>query len=175
MRKERGDLRCLFGAESEFFGHTEILGMSAEGASHFDYVLIPHSHLHMRNTVMAEYPEITEAREMIASMLREKCPTLSEDTVKIMVGNLREAHLMKYVPELKTNIGEFTVCAALENFHKLVDNKEFIKICGTVPTSIAHPFLLCGISPPNRNDYGGQSYHQIILVKKITIKNWRLL
>ena len=153
LKKEREGIRCLFGAESEFYGCKGILGMSVEGAAHFDYMLVPHSHLHMRNEVMADYPEITEAREMVAAMLRERCPELSEDTRKIMMSNLREQHLMQYVPELKTNIGEYTVHSAIENFYELVDNEEFIKICGTVPTSIAHPFHLCGVPHSLQNAY----------------------
>lgn len=153
LKKEREGIRCLFGAEAEFYGYQRLLGMSAEGASHFDYMLVAHSHLHMRNEVMKDYPEITEAREQIAAMIRENCPTLAEDTVKVMISGLKEQHLMKYVPELKTNIRDYTVRAALENFLELVENKEFIKICGTVPTSIAHPFNLCGISNTLKNEY----------------------
>ena len=153
LKKEREGIRCLFGAESEFYGCRGILGMSAEGASHFDYVLVPHSHLHMRNEVMADYPEITEARAMVEATIRQNCPNLAEDTVQTMVGALKEAHLMKYVPEIKTNIGEYTVRGAIENFYELVENKEFIKICGMVPTSIAHPFNLCGVSNQVKNEY----------------------
>ncbi len=153
IKKERDGIRCLFGAESEFFGCRGLVGMSVEGAKHFDYMLIPHSHLHMRNDVMADYPEIKEAREMIASKIREACPFLAEDTLKRMTSALNEASLMKYVPEMKTNIGEYTVRNAIDNFHALVENEEFIKICGTVPTSIAHPFNLCGVPDPIKNEY----------------------
>jgi hypothetical protein len=107
----------------------------------------------MRNEVMADYPEITEARARIAAMIRENCPTLEEDTIKIMMSNLKEQHLMKYVPEIKTNIGEYTIRGAVENFYALIENKEFVKICGTVPTSIAHPFNLCGVSNQLKNEY----------------------
>ena len=153
LKKERDGIRCLFGAESEFYGCKGLLGMSVEGASHFDYMLIPHSHLHMRNEVMADYPEITEAREMIAAMIRENCPNLAEDTIKTMTSGLKEQHLMKYVPEMKINVGEYTVRGAIENFYELVENKDFIKICGTVPTAIAHPFNLCGVPNQTKNEY----------------------
>lgn len=153
LRKKHDGIRCLFGAESEFYGCKGLLGMSAEGASHFDYMLVPHSHLHMRNEVMADYPEITEAREMIEAMIRQNCPTLADDTIKTMMGSLKEAHLMKYVPEMKTNIGEYTVRGAIENFYELVENEEFIKICGMIPTSIAHPFNLCGVPNQRKNEY----------------------
>ncbi len=153
VRRQYDGIRCLFGAESEFYGYKGILGMSAEGASHFDYMLVPHSHLHMRQEVMADYPEISEARAMVEATIRQNCPNLAEDTVKTMIGSLKEAHLMKYVPEMKTNIGEYTVRGAVENFYELVDNAEFIKICGMIPTSIAHPFHLCGVSHQLQNEY----------------------
>lgn len=153
LRKERDGIRCLFGAESEFYGYQGLLGMSLEGAKHFDYLLIPHSHLHMRNEVMSDYPEIIEARQMIEAKLRELCPFLADDTVKVMVKSLKEAHLMKYVPEMKTDIGAFVARSAVENFNRLVEDPEFIKICGAVPTSIAHPFLFCGFSNQVKNEY----------------------
>ncbi len=153
LKKEREGIRCLFGAEAEYYGHLDRLGMSVEGAKRFDYLLVPHSHLHMRNEVMADYPEISEARQMIASKIAETCPFLAEDTVKTMVGSLKEAHLMKYVPELKTNIGEYTVRSAIDNFYGLIENPVFMAICRTVPTSIAHPFALCGVPNQRKNEY----------------------
>ena len=60
LSKEREGIRCLLGAEAEYYGCRDLVGMSAEGAKRFDYMLIPHSHLHMRNEVMADFPEIAE-------------------------------------------------------------------------------------------------------------------
>lgn len=153
LKKERDGIRCLFGAESEYYGCFDRVGMSVEGAKRFDYLLIPHSHLHMRNEVMADYPEISEARNMIEAKIKEACPFLTEDTVKIMVNSLKEPHLTKYVPEMKTNIAEYTVRGAIDNFYALIDNKDFISICSTVPTSVAHPFGLCGVPNQQKNDY----------------------
>lgn len=148
-------LRCLFGAETDFFACKGILGMSAEGASHFDYMLVPHSHIGNRNNVMADYPEIIEVREMIRARIREACPFLEEDTLMAMTHYdvLKEANLMKYVPEMKTNVGDFIARCAVDNFHALMENEEFIKICGTVPTIVAHPFELIGRTPEIRNGY----------------------
>jgi histidinol phosphatase-like PHP family hydrolase len=36
VKKERDGIRCLFGAESEYFGCDDIVGMSVDGAKHFD-------------------------------------------------------------------------------------------------------------------------------------------
>jgi hypothetical protein len=70
-----------------------------------------------------------------------------------MVNTLGEAHLMKYIPEMKTNVGEFIAKKSIENFHLLMDHPEFIKICATVPTSISHPFNLCGVANELKNEY----------------------
>ena len=153
LKKERDNIRCLFGAETEYYGYLDRLGMSVEGAKRFDYMIVPHSHLHMRNEVMADYPEMSEARQMIAAKIRKSCPFLDEDTVKAMTGSLREAHLMKYVPELKTDIARYTVRAAIENFYALIENPSFNAICAAVPTSIAHPFNLCGVPNQKKNEY----------------------
>ena len=67
-------LRVLFGCETEYYACRDLLGMSEEGASHFDYLLIPHSHLHMRNEVMSDFPEILEAREKVRRDLAQKLP-----------------------------------------------------------------------------------------------------
>lgn len=153
LKKNNEGVRCLFGTESEFYGYRGIVGMSLEGAKHFDYVLIPHSHLHMRNEVMADYPEIVEVRRMIGEKIREACPFLSEDTVKTMTDSLKEAHLMKYVPEMKTDIGQYIVRSAIENFYRLVEDQTFMEICKAVPTAIAHPFNLCGVPNHIKNEY----------------------
>ena len=47
LAKAPASLKCLFGAESEYFHCHDRLGMSVEGAKRFDYMLIPHSHQHM--------------------------------------------------------------------------------------------------------------------------------
>lgn len=154
LKKEHDGIRCLFGAETDFFACKGILGMSVEGASRFDYLLVPHNHLGMRNNVIKDFPEIDEAREMIRAKIREACPFLEEDTLMAMTHYdvLKEAHLMKYVPELKTNIGEYLARCSLESFNALMENEEFIKICRTVPTSLAHPLSVDGTSPQERNE-----------------------
>ena len=153
IRRGHEGIRCLFGAESEFYGYRGILGMSVEGAKHFDYMLIPHSHLHMRNEVMGDFPEVIELRQAVEAKLRETFPYLGDDAIKAMTNSLKEQHLIKHVPEMKTNIGEYIVRGATENFYELVENSEFQKICATVPTSIAHPFNLCGVPNQTKNEY----------------------
>ena len=139
LAKAPASLKCLFGAESEYFHCHDRLGMSVEGAKRFDYMLIPHSHQHMRNQVLWDLPEIQEMRAKIAADVQAALPYLAEDTVKVMANALGEAHLKKYV-EQKTDLGKYMTEAAVKSFNDLCANETFIKICATVPTSIAHPF-----------------------------------
>lgn len=153
LAKAPSGLKCLFGTESEYFHCYDRIGMSLEGASRFDYMLIPHSHQHMRNEVMWDFPEIREIREKIASDIKENCPYLDDDTVKVMANSLKEAHLKKYVPEMTTDIAKYLTDAAVASFNDLMANEIFIKICGMLPTSIAHPFTLCGTPHAIQNEY----------------------
>ena len=107
----------------------------------------------MRNEVMADFPEIVEIRQMIEARVREACPFLADDTVKAMIGPLKENLLMKYVPEMKTNVGEYITKAAVDNFNSLIANPEFIAISKEIPTSISHPFNLCGVPNASKNEY----------------------
>ena len=151
--KAPATLKCLFGGESEYFHCFDRLGMSLEGAKRFDYMLIPHSHQHMRNEVLWDIPEIREMREKIAEDVKAACPYLDEDTVKVMANALKEAHLKKYITEQKTDLGKYMTDAAVQSFNDLCANETFIKICATLPTSIAHPFAFCGIPNEIKNSF----------------------
>ena len=152
LAKAPASLKCLFGAESEYFHCHDRVGMSVEGAKRFDYMLIPHSHQHMRNQVLWDLPEIQEMRAKIAADVAAALPYLAEDTVKVMANALQEAHLKKYV-EQKTDLGKYMADAAVKSFYDLCANDTFIKICATVPTSIAHPFAFCGIPNEIKNSF----------------------
>ena len=130
----------MFGAEGEYYGCYDKLGMTVEGAQNYDFMLVPNSHLHMRNEVMWDYPEVMEMRAEIKAKILESCPFLEEDDVERMTGVLREWRLMKYIPEMKTDIKAFVTKANVDNFYGLVENQTFIDICKRMPTSIAHPF-----------------------------------
>lgn len=146
-------LRVLFGAETEYYACRDVLGMSAEGAAHFDYLLVPHSHLHMRNEVMADFPEITEARAQIRAKLAEQFPYLSETQWNNMAATLKEADLMKIFPDLKIDCKTYINRAMLDSFLALLDNSEFRKIAGQVPVAIAHSFSPCGVPHGEKNSY----------------------
>ncbi len=151
--KAPAGLRALFGAETEYYAHRDLLGMSAEGASHFDYLLVPHSHLHMRNEVMAEFPEATEARALITERLHAAFPELNDKQITAMAAQLKEADLLPLVPELKTEAHEYISRAMVEGFLKLMENDDFRTLAGRLPVAVAHPFSPCGVPHAEKNDY----------------------
>ena len=153
LKNAPAEITCLFGAETEYFACQDLLGMSVEGAKHFDYLIVPHSHLHMRNEVMWDYPEIREKRQEIAAKVLESNPYLSEKAITRMKNSLNESVLMEYIPEFKTDIGEYVIGAAFDNCHSLFENSVFLEICKTVPTVLSHPFGLVGMPLSRRNEY----------------------
>ena len=86
LAKAPKELKCLFGAESEYFHCHDRLGMSVEGAKRFDYMLIPHSHQHMRNQVLWDLPEIQEMRAKIAADVQAALPYLEKAGATLVYG-----------------------------------------------------------------------------------------
>ena len=146
-------LRVLFGCETEYYACRDLLGMSEEGASHFDYLLIPHSHLHMRNEVMSDFPEILEAREKVRRDLAQKLPYLPEKNINAMASSLREADLVKIFPELEIDVVRYTNEGNLHTFRALLANRDLQSLCGKLPISIAHSFSPCGVPHAKKNEY----------------------
>lgn len=151
--KASSELRVLFGAETEYFAYKDLLGMSEEGATHFDYLLIPHSHLHMRNDVMRDFPEILEARENIRLKLAKELPYLTESQTAEMANTLKEADIVKIFPELEINYKKYINQAMKDSFLSLMDNQMFLKVIRKTPVSIAHSFSPCGVPHAQKNSY----------------------
>ena len=148
-------LRTLFGAETEYYACRDTLGMSPEGAAQFDYLLIPHSHLHMRNEVMADFPAILEARERVKADMAKAMPYLPEKQLKAMAATLKEADLLAMFPDLEAKIDRVAYIgrALLDSFAGLLQNEAFLQIAGRLPVSIAHSFSPCGVPSAEKNAY----------------------
>lgn len=146
-------IRTMFGAEGEYYGYKDILGMSVEGAKEFDYVLIPFSHLHMRNEVMGDFPEIIEAREKIRAELAQMHPYIPEEQINFMADNLKEGDILKIFPDIKVDHKGHFQKSIMDNFFGLLNNPEFEKVSKAVPTVIAHSFAFCGMGGALKNDY----------------------
>lgn len=146
-------LRVLFGAETEYYACRDLLGMSEEGASHFDYLLVPHSHLHMRNEVMRDFPQILEARAEIRARLAECFPNFSEAQLNNMAATLKENDLLQLYPELEIDYKNYINRAMIDGFLSLLENTEFLNLVGKLPVSIAHSFSPCGVPNAQKNSY----------------------
>ena len=153
LAKAGNGLRTMFGAEGEYYGYRDILGMSVEGAKEFDYVLIPFSHMHMRNEVMSDFPEIMEARANLRADLAQKLPYLPEAQLDGMVNAMKEADILKIYPEIIPDSKPHFLKTVVDNFFGLLNNAEFEKVTKTVPTVIAHSFALCGVAGSLKNGY----------------------
>ena len=65
-------LKILVGAETEYCGMYDVLGMGKEAALQLDYLLIPHSHVHMRDFVMPPTEDVRRARGSRSLYKRER-------------------------------------------------------------------------------------------------------
>lgn len=137
-------MKVLIGAESEYAHYKNALGMSAETAKRFDYMLIPHTHMHMRGFVMQDPPEIIAAREEFKNQIIAKFPELDEKKAASMAAVFKEVDLAGSVENYDPI--KYFANFMVESFKGLMENEEFIKIAAAVPTSIAHPFNPCGFS-----------------------------
>lgn len=136
-------IKVLVGAETEYCGMTQTLGMSAEGAKELDFLLIPHSHVHMVNFVMADPAPIAAAREQLKGQLL-RIEGMTEEQAERWVAPLREPQLRPFVRppygEWPAYLAEFLVAS----FESLMEHPELHRILETTPVSVAHPFQPVG-------------------------------
>ena len=138
-------VRVLVGIESEYYAMSDTLGITAEGAKEnkLDFVLIPHSHVHMRNYVMPFAPEEAEKRAQLTAFLREQAPfPMDDETIENLVDSYPRRKMITDFPTYVEYVSDFMA----KSFEDLMNNKEFNKLIQVVPVSIAHPFQPCGDS-----------------------------
>ena len=138
-------VKVMFGCECEYCGMSDTLGMTAENGKKFDYVLVPHTHTHMKNFVIAENDDVKQRK---AEIIAKLCSVegITEDIAKRMVGTYKYAELL---PERgKGSVDEFRYLAdfCFNSFETMLANPEFKKLAAATPTFIAHPFHPCGFS-----------------------------
>lgn len=144
-------LKILCGTETEYSAAKDTVGMLAETAARFDYVLIPHTHMHMRNFVMPDNADTRAVRALFEERIASVLPELSAEQVKKMANALGYAEVDTLVRdavffEPTVDMVEYASRFMVDSFNALMSNSEFEKIARTVPTSIAHPFHPCGFS-----------------------------
>ena len=146
-------LRVMFGCETEHFAVHDRLGMSEEGAEHFDYIIIPHSHMHMKNNVMSDIPVIAQARAEVKRKLSEAFPNAPEAQVNKMFAALKEDDIKRMYPDIEYDDREFVARAMVKNFIALTENTELLKIVKKKPVVIAHSFSPCCAPAERNNEY----------------------
>lgn len=139
-------VKVLFGIESEFCGMSDTLGLLAETAKQFDYVLIPHSHTHMKNFVIPDDSDVKAARETVRERLAAAFPELSSDLIGRMSGCLGRVDLIPSIKQPEIDYAQYLADFMHDSFDKLLAHPEFVKLSNTVPTLVAHPFAVCGES-----------------------------
>lgn len=141
-------IKILVGMETEYCGMYDVLGMGKEAALQLDFLLIPHTHVHMRNFVMPLFDDVREAK----SNLRKKLlaiPGIQESYVDDMVKRVPEADLEPFMPEERVDPIRFTSDFMVNSFRSLMNNEVLKSYSDLIPVSIAHPFQ--PVNQPNRD------------------------
>lgn len=139
---DTGHLRVLFGAEAEYCTITDTLAITADDARAFDYILIPHTHTHMRNFVMPEPQEISALRCDYEKRMQACFPELSGEQICKMCGTLGHQDLYPAVQDCLDFPG-FVSQFLLDSLESLLNNREFQKLADVLPVLIAHPVSPC--------------------------------
>ena len=139
-------VKILFGTETEYCGMTDNLGMLPETAARFDYVLIPHTHTHMKNFVIAENADVKAYRSRLSAAIEEKFPELGHDVASRMAGTLRYQEVKALLKDDEKTVDDEKYLAdfCFSSFESLMKNPNFAGVAAKVPTFIAHPFWACG-------------------------------
>ena len=148
LPEDTGDVKVFVGIESEYKGMTDELGISAEGAVQFDYVLIPHTHMHMVNFVIPFTSVYKEALGIMEDRLRKAFPEVSDRQIEkwMMMARDPDVKLMKKDMPVDHQFCADFMC---DSFVNLLNNAELQKFKDQVPVFVAHPFCACGYNRPD--------------------------
>lgn len=144
-------VRVMIGTETEYFAVTDTLGLLAETAKQFDYVLVPHSHTHMRGVVLDDNADAKALKEIFAEKISKALPEISAEQAKKMANALGYPELDAIVAsgvffEPTVDMESYCAKSMIDSFMSLMANSEFVKLAAAVPTAVAHPFTPCGFS-----------------------------
>lgn len=140
-------IKVLYGAEAEYWALSNTLAITAEDAKSFDYILVPHTHTHMRSYSIAEPAEVLAERTAFKKQLLEKFPMLNDGQAERMSRILGLDDLLSRLKkplDYPGYVAEFLT----DSFEKMLNHPEFIALSQTVPTIIAHPFGPCEALEP---------------------------
>ncbi|MBE6691316.1 MAG: hypothetical protein E7590_08600 [Ruminococcaceae bacterium] len=139
-------LKVLVGAETEYCGMYDVLGMGREAALQLDFLLIPHTHVHMRNFVMPATEDVTRARAT-ATEVFAAINGISADRAAAMAKSLSESELEPFMGEKKVDYVRHVTDFMVQSFRSLMQNETLKSYSDDIPVSIAHPFQPVGSFP----------------------------
>ena len=136
-------LKILVGAETEYCGMYDVLGMGKEAALQLDYLLIPHSHVHMRDFVMPPTEDVRRARRNLTAVF-EGVEGLTPDRAKALADAMPEGELEPFMGEKQVDYVKHVSDFMVASFRSLLANETLKSYSDLVPVSIAHPFQPVG-------------------------------
>ncbi|MBQ9099527.1 MAG: hypothetical protein IJY50_08905 [Clostridia bacterium] len=139
-------LKILVGAETEYCGMYDVLGMGKDAALQLDFLLIPHSHVHMRNFVMPATEDVTNARARVAEIFAG-IEGITPERATALAKTLPEPELEAFMTEKKVDYVQFVSDFMVESFRSLMQNETLKSYSDLIPVSIAHPFQPVGSWP----------------------------
>ena len=141
-----GDVKVLVGAETEYCGMYDVLGMDKEAALQLDYLLIPHTHVHMRNFVMAATPDVTRARAVLAERL-SLVEGITPARAASIANSYPESELEPFMGEKTVDYVKYVSDFMVESFRSLMNNEMLKSYSDLIPVAVAHPFQPVGSAP----------------------------
>ena len=134
-------VKLFIGIESEYRGMCDKIGISAQNAVKFDYILVPHTHTHMLNYVISYGPYYQEALREIETRMRAAFPEVSDRQIEKWMSMARQPDIKKFSKGVDIEFVSDFMC---ESFVGLLNNAELNKFKDKVPTFVAHPFIAGG-------------------------------
>ena len=144
--KEYEGMKVLVGVETEYCGMYDVLGMGKEAAEQLDFVLIPHTHVHMRNFVMPATDDVKNARNAVAELFAA-IEGITPERAAAIAKSLPEPELEPFMVEKKVDYVKFVSDFMVQSFRSLMNNETLKTYSDIVPVSVAHPFQPVGSWP----------------------------
>lgn len=136
-------IKILIGAETEYCGMYDVLGMGKEAALQLDYLLIPHTHVHMRNFVMPVTEDVRRARENLEKVFAA-VEGISPERAAALASGYPEKELEPFMGEKVSDYVQHTADFMVESFRGLMNNETLKSYSDLIPVSVAHPFQPVG-------------------------------
>jgi histidinol phosphatase-like PHP family hydrolase len=144
---DTGDLKVLVGGETEYCGMYDVLGMGKEAALKLDFLLIPHTHVHMTDFVMPAPPAkaMDDAKARVEALLA-KVEGISPERAAKWAEKLPIEELKYYMTD-EIDLAEQTKFISdfmIQSFKGLMNNETLKSYSDVLPVSVAHPFQPVG-------------------------------